>query len=257
MSLLSLIVAVVVLNSLGRNYPEKTHEAFAKMSASSAPSTLPVAHNATMLASTRLLRASWSSTLRLPKSSFPPRPLPEANAEYLRRCTDELYAWQQSTRSTPNAHGALPETFTLHDGPPYANGPLHIGHALNKITKDIICRFELGQGKRVEYVPGWDCHGLPIEIKALQAQKKDAANTDPVSVREAARELATRTVEEQMKGFKEWAVMGDWENAYRTMERDFEIRQLEVFKRMFEKGELIYMKMLEQGTSFAWSEMGF
>ncbi|KAI5380535.1 hypothetical protein J4E82_000492 [Alternaria postmessia] len=136
--------------------------------------------------------------------------------------------------------GSAPrESFTLHDGPPYANGPLHIGHALNKITKDIICRHEVGQGKKVSYIPGWDCHGLPIEIKALQAQKKDAAQADPVSVRDAARELATRTIEEQKKGFKEWAVMGDWDNAYQTMERGFEIRQLEVFKAMFEKG-LIY-----------------
>lgn len=200
--------------------------------------SLQPSQNATMVAPTRYLRASWSSTLRLPKSSFPPRPLPASNAEYLRRCTDDLYKWQQDSRSKPDEQGNIPRNFTLHDGPPYANGPLHIGHALNKITKDIICRYQVGQGKKVSYIPGWDCHGLPIEIKALQAQEKDA-NTDPVSVREAARELATRTVQEQMKGFKEWAVMGDWDNAYKTMERDFEIRQLEVFKSMFEKG-LIY-----------------
>jgi isoleucyl-tRNA synthetase len=148
-----------------------------------------------------------------------------------------LYAWQQSPER--NGQEGNPECFTLHDGPPYANGPLHIGHALNKITKDIICRHELGQGKKVSFVPGWDCHGLPIEIKALQAQKKDAAQAGAVGVREAARELATRTIEEQMKGFKEWAVMGDWDHAYKTMERGFEIRQLDVFKSMFEKG-LIY-----------------
>jgi isoleucyl-tRNA synthetase len=130
-------------------------------------------------------------------------------------------------------------SFTLHDGPPYANGPLHIGHALNKITKDVICRFQVGQGNKVSYIPGWDCHGLPIELKALQAQRKDAAQTNPVGVREAARELATRTIEDQKNGFKEWAVMGDWDNAYQTMERGFELRQLEVFKTMFEKG-LIY-----------------
>ncbi|KAJ4358396.1 isoleucine-tRNA ligase [Didymosphaeria variabile] len=192
-----------------------------------------------MVAPTRLLRASWSSTLRLPKSTFPPRPLPASTAEYLRRCTDEHYAWQQSSRSAPDTDGEKPAAFTLHDGPPYANGPLHVGHALNKITKDLICRFQVGQGKKVSYIPGWDCHGLPIEIKALQAQKKDLAQTDPVSVREAATQLATETVEKQMKGFKEWAVMGDWDNAYKTMEKGFEIRQLEVFKKMFEAG-LIY-----------------
>ncbi|KAF2635451.1 isoleucyl-tRNA synthetase-like protein [Massarina eburnea CBS 473.64] len=183
-----------------------------------------------MLAPTNVLRASWTSTLRLPRSAFPPRPSPAANVEYLRRCTDELYAWQQGAHSEP---------FTLHDGPPYANGPLHIGHALNKITKDVICRFQVGQGRKVDYVPGWDCHGLPIEIKALQAQKKDHADTDAVSVREAARALAEETVEVQKAGFREWAVMGDWRNAYRTMDKAFETRQLAVFKTMFEKG-LIY-----------------
>jgi isoleucyl-tRNA synthetase len=211
-----------------------------------------------MLTPTRVLRASWSSTLRLPKSSFPPRPSPATNSEYLRRCTDDLYAWQRSDARFTNLKklddesrgeggsaaergqgAATPPTFTLHDGPPYANGPLHVGHALNKITKDIICRFEITQGKKVSYIPGWDCHGLPIEIKALQAQKKDASQISPVGVREAARKLATRTIEEQKRGFKEWAVMGDWDNAYKTMERGFEIRQLEVFKTMFEKG-LIY-----------------
>lgn len=192
-----------------------------------------------MVAPTRLLRASWSPTLRLPKSAFPPRPLPASTAEYLRQCTDEHYTWQQRSRSAPSVNGDDPATFTLHDGPPYANGPLHVGHALNKITKDLICRFQVGQGKKVSYIPGWDCHGLPIEIKALQAQKKDLAQTDPVSVRDAATQLATEAVGKQMKGFKEWAVMGDWDNAYKTMEKGFEIRQLEVFKQMFEAG-LIY-----------------
>ncbi|KAF1365832.1 isoleucyl-tRNA synthetase [Lizonia empirigonia] len=183
-----------------------------------------------MLTPTRILRASYSSTLRLPKSSFPPRPLPEKTPLYLQRCTDDLYAWQRARSA---------KSFTLHDGPPYANGPLHIGHALNKITKDIICRFHVARGEQVSYIPGWDCHGLPIEIKALQAAKKSLANTDAVSIRSAARELAATTVESQKRGFKEWGVMGDWENAYQTMEKGFELRQLDVFKDMWEKG-LVY-----------------
>ncbi|KZM19735.1 Isoleucine--tRNA ligase [Ascochyta rabiei] len=184
-----------------------------------------------MLTPTRFLRASYSSTLRLPKSPFPPRPLPDKTPLYLQRCTDDLYAWQR-TRAAAKA-------FTLHDGPPYANGPLHIGHALNKITKDIICRFHVTRGERVSYIPGWDCHGLPIEIKALQAAKKSFANTDAISIRTAARELAAATVESQKQGFKEWGVMGDWQNAYQTMEKQFELRQLEVFREMWEKG-LVY-----------------
>ncbi|KAJ4383867.1 isoleucine-tRNA ligase [Didymella sp. IMI 355093] len=183
-----------------------------------------------MLTPTRILRASYSSTLRLPKSPFPPRPLPEKTPLYLRRCTDDLYAWQRARNAKP---------FTLHDGPPYANGPLHIGHALNKITKDIICRFHVSQGNKVSYIPGWDCHGLPIEIKALQAAKKSLGDTDAVAIRTAARQLAATTIEAQKRGFKDWGVMGDWDNAYQTMEKGFERRQLEVFKEMWEKG-LVY-----------------
>lgn len=183
-----------------------------------------------MLTPTRILRASYSSTLRLPKSPFPPRPLPEKTALYLQRCTDDLYTWQSARSAKP---------FTLHDGPPYANGPLHIGHALNKITKDIICRFHVARGEKVSYIPGWDCHGLPIEIKALQAAKKSLGDTDAVTIRAAARDLAATTVESQKRGFKEWGVMGDWDNAYQTMEKGFELRQLDVFKAMWEKG-LVY-----------------
>lgn len=124
----------------------------------------------------------------------------------------------------------------LHDGPPYANGALHIGHALNKILKDVICRFEVLRGKRVSYVPGWDCHGLPIEIKALQALQKSHESMTPSAVRDAARRLAERTVEEQKKGFREWAVMGDWEGAWRTMDKEYVLRQLGVFKEMVERG---------------------
>ncbi|RMZ72892.1 isoleucyl-trna synthetase [Pyrenophora seminiperda CCB06] len=250
------------------------------------PCATPTPHDAIMLTQARTLphRASWSKTLRLPKSPFPPRPQAPKIAEYLRRCTDELYAWQRSPervvhhgyqgqqqggkrgggieeggsgicqisgqKEGRSGSGEEPKgEFTLHDGPPYANGPLHVGHALNKITKDVICRFQVGQGKRVSFIPGWDCHGLPIEIKALQAQQQKkstttttaASHTDPspISIRTAARALATHTITSQKTNFKTWAVMGDWDNAYQTMSSDFEIRQLSVFKKMCEKG-LIY-----------------
>ncbi|KAK3069175.1 hypothetical protein LTS18_000409, partial [Coniosporium uncinatum] len=207
------------------------------------------------LGPTRVLRAaakSWTSTLHLPKSTLPPRPpLP---SPYLRRCTDDLYAH----RSTKDAL----ETFVLHDGPPYANGSLHIGHALNKILKDIILRFEASQGKRIQFVPGWDCHGLPIEIKALQELKLDHRDAGPVAIRDAARKLATRAVEEQKKGFREWAVMGDWEGAYKTMESGFEMRQLGVFREMVQKG-LVYREYKpvhwspSSGTALAEAELEY
>src|SRR6266480_4782216 len=170
---------------------------------------------------------SWSKTLHLPKSSLPARPpLP---SPYLTRCTDALYSWQQESRQSA-------EQFVLHDGPPYANGSLHIGHALNKILKDVICRFQISQGKRVHYVPGWDCHGLPIEIKALQALQAHRDTLEPPAIREAARTLAEKTVEAQKKGFKEWAVLGGWDSSWRTMDKSYILRQLRVFKCMVERG---------------------
>ncbi|QSS62898.1 isoleucyl-tRNA synthetase [Histoplasma capsulatum] len=182
------------------------------------------------------LARSWSSTLKLPKSTFPPRVSLTDQVKYLERCTHDLYSWQQRHRPNENR-------FVLHDGPPYANGDLHVGHALNKILKDIICRVQLAAGKRVDYVPGWDCHGLPIELKALQTQKGLGrleagrnGNGGAAAIRRAARQLAEKTALEQMKGFHKWAVMADWKNAWKTMDKSFEKRQLDVFLKMVEKG---------------------
>ena len=177
----------------------------------------------------KLLKA----TLRLPASSFPARPTPSDTSRYLPRCTDDLYAWQRQERSAA-------DTFVLHDGPPYANGELHVGHALNKILKDIICRSKVAQGKRVTYVPGWDCHGLPIELKARQHHGwKQGQDVDATALRQAAQGFAQNTVIKQMEGFKSWGVMGDWDNHWKTMDPSFELRQLEVFKAMVEHG-LVY-----------------
>ena len=103
------------------------------------------------------------------------------------------------------------DLFILHDGPPYANGSLHIGHALNKILKDIINRYQLLQGRKVRYVPGWDCHGLPIELKVLQQMKpEERANLTPLELRRKAREFALKTVEEQRQDFERYGVWGEW-----------------------------------------------
>ena len=187
-----------------------------------------------MLNSTRILPKSWSSTLQLPKSAFPARALLADRPKYLQRCTDDLYAWQ---RQRPGER----ECFTLHDGPPYANGDLHIGHALNKILKDITCRFQLSQGKIVDYVPGWDCHGLPIELKALETRHDLAQQQNAIGIRKVARGLAQKAMENQKKSFKEWGIMADWNNAWKTMQKRFQISQLGVFKEMVKKG-LIYRR---------------
>ena len=182
---------------------------------------------------------SWSSTLYLPRSAFPARPIVADRAKYVKRCSDDLYAWQRNERPSH-------DTFTLHDGPPYANGDLHVGHALNKILKDITCRSQLSQGRRVDYIPGWDCHGLPIEQKALQQGDQNLWNTEgqtpsPIKIRELARSLAADTVEKQKASFKKWGVMADWDNAWKTMAKGFEIKQLEVFKKWVKQG-LVYRR---------------
>ena len=181
-------------------------------------------------------KPSWKRTLHLPKATFPPRPQVSDRPTYIKRCTDDLYKWQKEHHPTP--------TFTLHDGPPYANGDLHIGHALNKILKDITCRVHARRG-RVDWVPGWDCHGLPIELKALEEQVKKPGiwteDRNSVNIRNAARTLAAKTVEKQKQSFREWAIMADWDNAWTTMDKGFEIDQLRVFKEMVKKG-LIYRR---------------
>lgn len=173
----------------------------------------------------------WKKTLHLPKSSFPARAVIKDRPKYLQQCTDDLYALQRSRELT--------QTFTLHDGPPYANGKLHLGHALNKILKDIFCRSRL-PNHHVRWRPGWDCHGLPIELKALQ-QQGETFSSNGVGVRTAAKRLASKTIRDQKQAFRKWGIMADWDNAWTTMDKDFEIKQLHVFKEMAARG-LIYRR---------------
>ncbi|UKZ75519.1 hypothetical protein TrVFT333_003206 [Trichoderma virens FT-333] len=175
---------------------------------------------------------SWKSTLRLPRSSFPARPNPKLQQQLLRDCTDSFYQWQTNNRPKENP-------FVLHDGPPYANGPLHAGHAINKTLKDMINRIQVQGGRRVMYRPSWDCHGLPIEMKALG--ESGTKGLSPPKIRESARRLASKTILDQMKGFQSFAVMSEWDNKWTTMDRAFEIRQLRVFQKMVRSG-LIYRK---------------
>ncbi|MEP0819930.1 isoleucine--tRNA ligase [Trichocoleus desertorum GB2-A4] len=131
------------------------------------------------------------------------------------------------------------ELFILHDGPPYANGSLHIGHALNKILKDIINKFHLLQGRKVRYVPGWDCHGLPIELKVLQNMKPDERQKlTPLDLRHKARDFAIATVDDQRQSFKRYGIWGDWEHPYLTLTPAYEAAQIGVFGQMVLKGHI-------------------
>ncbi|KAJ3517915.1 hypothetical protein NLJ89_g199 [Agrocybe chaxingu] len=186
-------------------------------------------------AKAKLDNKAFSDTLLLPKTSFKLRQdLKEAEAKYENLTCENLYQWQWE-----NAKGPL---FVLHDGPPYANGDLHIGHALNKVIKDIINRFHVTQGRKVHYVPGWDCHGLPIENKAMKDMKRNPLETPPSIIREGARATALREIDSQREQFRPLAVMADWysnERTYRTLDRHYEMRQLRMFQQMVANG-LIY-----------------
>lgn len=131
------------------------------------------------------------------------------------------------------------ERFILHDGPPYANGDLHIGHALNKLLKDFINRHQILKGKQVHYVPGWDCHGLPIELKVLQTMKsKERQALTPVTLREKAAAFARETVEKQSASFQRYGVIGDFDNPYLTLLPEYEAAQIRVFGEMYKKGHI-------------------
>ncbi|KAI0634849.1 isoleucyl-tRNA synthetase [Trametes polyzona] len=175
----------------------------------------------------------WGDTLLLPKTTFPLYNDPSKDPKLRRKTTEELYRWQWK-----HAQGPL---FVFHDGPPYANGDLHMGHALNKILKDIINRYHVSLGHRVNYMPGWDCHGLPIENKVLKQLGVEINQLTPTQIRDEAEKFARKEVASQMEQFQALGIMADWspETTYRTLDSEYELRQLDVFKAMVEKG-LIY-----------------
>ncbi|MFO8238605.1 MAG: isoleucine--tRNA ligase [Prochlorococcaceae cyanobacterium] len=131
------------------------------------------------------------------------------------------------------------ETFTLHDGPPYANGALHVGHALNKILKDIINKTALLQGRKARFVPGWDCHGLPIELKVLQGlSSSERAELTPLGLRRKAHAYALDQVNGQKAGFQRWGIWADWDAPYLTLQKRYEAAQIGVFGAMVLAGHI-------------------
>lgn len=174
---------------------------------------------------------SYKDTVNLPQTDFDMR----ANAS--KREPEIQKFWQDEQIYEKLAQNNPKELFILHDGPPYANGSLHIGHALNKILKDIINKYKLLQGYKVRYVPGWDCHGLPIELKVLQSLKSsEKEGLTPVKLRQKAHDFALQTQKEQCEGFKRYGVWGDWENPYLTLQPEYEAAQIAVFGKMALKG---------------------
>ncbi len=172
-------------------------------------------------------KKSYKDTLNLPRTEFPIRANPKQEDKIL------LERWKQEDlyRKTFFAHEGNP-TFILHDGPPYANGNIHLGHALNKILKDIICKSQRMFGKQVPYTPGWDCHGLPIELKVT----KEHPDLDRTELKKACRAYAQKWVDIQREEFKQLGVLMDWDYPYLTMDFAYEASILRAFGVFIKKG---------------------
>lgn len=169
-------------------------------------------------------------TLLMPKTSFPMRGnLPNKEPGYLKKWEEmDLY------RKVLEKNASCP-TYVLHDGPPYANGNIHIGHALNKILKDFIVKYKNMTGYLSNYVPGWDTHGLPIE-QVLVNNGVDRKSMPTYKFRNKCKDYALKQVSKQRADFKKLGVIGDWENPYLTLDPKYEAEQIRVFKAMVEKG---------------------
>ncbi|MDR0222727.1 MAG: isoleucine--tRNA ligase [Oscillospiraceae bacterium] len=173
----------------------------------------------------------YNETLNLPKTDFPMRAnLPQREPARLSRWENDriYYKLQEKTKGG--------KKYVLHDGPPYANGNIHMGTALNKVLKDIIVKYKVMRGYNSPYVPGWDCHGLPIELKALKKIGSDAGGIDTARLRRECREFALSCLDEQKAQFKRLGVWGDFDDPYVTVAHDFEARQIEIFWEIYKKG---------------------
>lgn len=186
----------------------------------------------------------YKNTLNLPRTDFPMK------ADLVNREPERLNQWEKSglyARIQAARVGA--PTFVLHDGPPFANGEVHIGTALNKILKDIIIKFKTLSGYRAPYVPGWDCHGLPIEFKVSQELRRGGGaggtggeatpGLSAVALRQACEAYARKFIDLQRAQFKRLGVFGDWDNPYLTLDKEYEAEELRLFADLVERG-LVY-----------------
>lgn len=164
----------------------------------------------------------------MPRTTFSRHPQKQDDKSRLENVGFELYKWQER-----HIDG---DPFVLSDGPPFANGNLHIGHALNKILKDIVLRSKVIQGQKVIMRPGWDCHGMPIEVRAASELLH---SSDPLKIREQCRKFAQEAVDTQKETMRSWGLMADYDRPYLTMDKSYEAEQLECFAKMVQLG-LVY-----------------
>ena len=174
--------------------------------------------------------AEYKSTLNITQTSFPMKAnLPQTEPERLK-------LWEQW-----GFHGkAAPRTgapqYVLHDGPPFANGDIHMGHALNKVLKDIIVKYRLLKGFEAPYVPGWDCHGMPIEHKVIEKLGEKAKTMAKIHIRKECRLYAEKFLERQKEEFKRLGILGDFQNPYKTMDPSYELSLVKAFTQLLSQG---------------------
>jgi isoleucyl-tRNA synthetase len=173
----------------------------------------------------------YGKTLNLPQTDFPMRGnLPQREPEFLSFWQDiDIYKLaEEKNKDNP--------TFILHDGPPYANGDIHLGHVLNKVLKDMVVKYKSMQGFHAPYVPGWDTHGLPIELKTIKDLRINCSQVDKVEFRERCKGYALKYVDIQREQFKRIGVRGDWDHPYVTLDPAYEAVQIGAFGEMAKKG---------------------
>src|SRR6476620_482121 len=173
---------------------------------------------------------NYKNTLNLPRTEFPMKANLAAREPEMLRGWEETKLYQLIQKSREGR-----ELFVLHDGPPFANGDVHMGTALNKILKDFVVKSQTMLGKRAPYVPGWDCHGLPIEYKVV----KESRELSPLEIRKKSEAFARKFIDIQREQFKRLGVFGDWENPYLTMDPKYEAEILRAFAVFVQEG-LVY-----------------
>src|SRR5216110_967441 len=173
---------------------------------------------------------NYKDTLNLPRTEFPMKANLAAREPEMLKAWEETRLYQQIQKSRQGR-----ELFVLHDGPPFANGDVHMGTALNKVLKDFVVKSQTMLGNRAPYVPGWDCHGLPIEYKVV----RESRELSPLEVRKRSEAFARKFIDIQREQFKRLGVFGDWENPYITMDPNYEAEILRAFAVFVEEG-LVY-----------------
>jgi isoleucyl-tRNA synthetase len=200
----------------------------------------------------------YKNTLHLPETTFPMK------AELAKREPEMLKRWEEEQlyQKIQDARKNVKEKFILHDGPPYANGDIHVGHAVNKILKDIIVKSKVLAGFQAPYVPGWDCHGLPIELQVEKKFGKVGAKISAAEFREQCRKYAASQIDKQREDFKRLGVLGDWEHRYATMDNSYEADIIRTLAKIYKNGHIIkgYKPIhwcLDCGSSLAEAEVEY